>query len=75
MAPELQRRARGRNQRLSDRLEVRRRIEEVVARIVEDAVERAVRFDAEHLVDAAEREVVTAAGLVTSRVDEPWPSR
>src|SRR5512144_2555502 len=48
MAPELPRRTGGRNQARSDRLEVRRRIEEVVARIIEDPVERAVGLDAEH---------------------------
>src|SRR5204863_4457193 len=71
MAPELARRARRRNQRSSDRLEVRRRIEKVVARVVEDPVERSVRLDAQHLIDAAKREVVAAAGLVTAGVHEP----
>src|SRR5687768_12988647 len=72
MAVEIPRATRRRNQDRSDRPEVRRGIQEVVAGVIEDPVERAIGFDAEHLVDAAEREVVAAAGLVTSRVDEPW---
>ena len=46
-------------------------VEKIVPRIVEDPVEGAIGFDAEHLVDAAEREVVAASGLVTPRIDEP----
>src|SRR5215204_2423986 len=72
MAPELPRRARRRNQRRSDRLEVRGRVEEIVSGVIEDPVERALGLDAEHLVDAAQREVMAAAGLVTSGVHEPW---
>src|SRR5215218_1031105 len=72
MAPVLPRRARHRNQRRSDRLEVRGGVEEIVSRIVEDPVERTIGLDAEHLVDAAECEIMAAAGLVTPRVDEPW---
>src|SRR5919112_2653489 len=72
MAPEIPRHRAPRNQGRSDRLEVRRGIKEVVAGVVEDAVEGTVGLDAQHLIDASEREVMTATGLVASGIHEPW---
>ena len=42
----------------SDRLEMRRGIQVVVSGVVENPVERAPGLDAEHLIDATEREIV-----------------
>src|SRR6185503_17714623 len=52
-------------------LEVRDRVQEILARIVDDPVERPAPFDAKHLVDAAQREVMGAPVLVAARILQP----
>ena len=56
----------------SDHTEVRRRIQVVSARVVDQSQERSLGFDLDHLVDLAQSKVMTTAGLVTSRICQPW---
>src|SRR5688500_17346394 len=52
---------------------MRRRVKVVLTRVVDDAVERAAPFHAQHLVDAPEREVVAATRLITPGIGQPRP--
>ena len=63
--------SRGREATDSDFLKVRRRVQKVIARIIEDPVERPLGLHTEHLVDPAECEVVTPPGLVATWIREP----
>src|SRR5688500_5850573 len=48
-----------------------RRIQVVSARIIENAIEGAIGFDPEQLVDATERQVMTPSRLIAARIGEP----
>src|SRR4051812_25724726 len=55
-----------------DDAEMRDGVEVIATRVIDDAVKRSVRLDADHLVDLAEREVVTTARLVRAGIHQPW---
>src|SRR5690349_21875281 len=57
----------------SDDFEVRRRVQVIFPRVIDDAVEGPTALDAKHLVDAAEREVVTATRFVAAGIRQPRP--
>src|SRR5688572_7534899 len=57
--------------RLLHYAEVRRRVQIVSPGIIQNAIERAFGFDAEQLVDATERQVVTPTRLIAAWIGEP----
>src|SRR6185503_7952144 len=50
---------------------MRHRVEIILARVIDDPVERPAALDPERFVDLTEREIMAAAGLVASWIDEP----